>query len=133
GLLLAVWGTELLIAMLPQGLLPSMAVVNVDWRVLAFAFATAITTGLLFGLAPAWQARKVDVNTALKEQAGKGGTARGRLRGALVVAEVALSLVLLVGAGLLIRTFANLLGVAPGFDPHNVLTFQVALNGERYD
>ncbi len=133
GLLLAVWGTELLIAMLPKNLLPSMAVISVDWRVLAFTFATAIATGLLFGLFPAWQARKVDVNTALKENASKGGTARGRLRGALVVAEVALSLVLLVGAGLLIRTFANLVGVVPGFDPHNVLTFQVALNGERYD
>jgi len=106
---------------------------KVDWRVLAFAFAAAIATGLLFGLFPAWQARKVDVNTALKEHAGKGGTGRGRLRGALVVAEVALSLALLVGAGLLIRTFANLQGVAPGFDPHNVMTFQIALDGERYD
>jgi putative ABC transport system permease protein len=133
GLLLAVWGTELLVVLLPEGMLPSMAEVSADWRVLTFAFATAIATGLLFGLAPAWQARKVDVNTALKEQAGKGGMARGRLRGALVVAEVALSLVLLVGAGLLIRTFTNLLSVAPGFDPRNVLTFQVALNGERYD
>jgi len=133
GLLLAVWGTELLVALAPKGLLPSVAVISVDWRVLAFAFAVAIATGLLFGLAPAWQARKVDVNTALKEQAGRGATGRGRLRGALVVTEIALSLSLLVGAGLLARTFANLLGVAPGFDPSNVLTFQIALDGERYD
>src|SRR5262249_60158253 len=103
--------------------LPVGAVVLVDWHVLAFTFTAAVATGLLFGLFPAWQGRKVDVNTALKENAGKGGTARWRLRGALVVAEVALSLVLLVGAGLLIRTFANLMSVAPGFDPHNVLTF----------
>jgi len=132
GLMLAVWGIDLLIALMPEGLLPSVAVISVDWRVLAFTFAAAVATGLLFGLAPAWQARKVDVNTVLKEQAGKGGTGRGRLRGALVVAEVALSLILLVGAGLLVRTFANLLGVTPGFDPHNVLTCQIALNGERY-
>jgi predicted permease len=133
GLLLAVWGTELLIAMSPEGLLPRVAEVVVDWRVLAFTFVAAVATGLLFGLAPAWQARKVDVNTALKENAGKGGTARGWLRGTLVVAEVALSVVLLVGAGLLVRTFANLMSVEPGFDPSNVLTFQIALNGDRYD
>ena len=133
GLLLAVWSAELLKALMPDGLLPTVAEISVDWRVLAFAFTAAIATGLLFGLAPAWQARKVDVNTSLKENPGKGGTGRGRLRGALVVAEVALSLVLLVGAGLLIRTFSNLLSVAPGFDPHNVLTCQLALSGERYD
>jgi predicted permease len=133
GLLLALWGTRLLSAMMPRDVLPAVAEVSVDWRVLAFAFAASVLTGLLFGSAPALQARKVDVNSALKDGPGKGATARGRLRGALVVAEVALSLVLLVGAGLLIRTFANLLSVAPGFDPHNVLTFQIDLNGERYD
>jgi predicted permease len=132
GLLLAVWGTELLLKMTPEGLLSNMTDVRLDWHVLTFASGAAILTGLLFGLAPAWQALKVDVNTTLKENAGRGTTGRGRLRGALVVAEVALSLVLLVGAGLLIRTFANLRGVAPGFDPHNVLTFQLILNGERY-
>ena len=133
GLLLAIWGTELLIAFAPEGLLPSVTDVRLDWRVMLFALGAAIGTGLLFGLAPAWQARKVDVNTALKENASKGGSARGRLRGTLVVAEIALSLMLLVGAGLLLRTFANLLQVLPGFDPHNVLTFQVALSGNRYD
>jgi predicted permease len=132
GLLLAVWGTELLLRALPEGLLSNMTDVRVDWHVLAFASGAAILTGLLFGLAPAWQARKVDVNTALKENAGRGATGRGRLRGALVVTEVALSLVLLVGAGLLIRTFANLRGVAPGYDSHSVLTFQLTPNGERY-
>ena len=75
----------------------------------------------------------MDINSTLKASSGKGATARGHLRGALVVAEVALSLVLLVGAGLLVRTFVNLLGVTPGFDPHNVLTFQIDLNGERYN
>ncbi|MGH9848206.1 MAG: FtsX-like permease family protein, partial [Blastocatellia bacterium] len=136
GMLLAVWSTELLVAALPEGLLPGLLMeVKVDWRVLLFAFGAAIGTGLLFGLAPAWQARRVDVNATLKEGGNKGGAAsgRGRLGGALVVTEVALSLVLLVGAGLLARTFANLLGVAPGFDPHNVLTFQTVLDGPRYD
>jgi len=133
GVLLAGWGTELLLTAVPEGLLPSVAVIEVDWHVLVFAFAAALGTGLLFGLAPVWQARHVDVNTTLKEHAGKGGLSRGRLRGALVVTEVALSLVLLVGAGLLIRTFVNLLGVAPGFDPRNVLTFRIAVEGERYD
>ncbi len=133
GLLLAVWGTELLIALAPAGMLPSIAEVVVDWRVLSFTLAAAVATGLLFGVFPAWQARKVDVNTALKENPGKGGSARARMRGALVVAEMALSLTLLVGAGLLIRTFANLVSVEPGFDPRNVLTFHVVLNGDRYD
>ncbi len=135
GLLLAVWGTDLLVAAVPENIISRPSEVSFDWRVLAFAFSAAIGTGVLFGLAPGLQAARVDVNASLKEGAGKGagGAARGRLRGALVVIEVALSLVLLVGSMLLIRTFANLRGVAPGFDPRNVLTFQVALNGERYD
>ncbi len=133
GLVLAVWITGLLTALAPAGLLPHVAEVGVDWRVLTFTLAASVATGLLFGTVPAWQARRVDVNASLKENSGKGAAARGRLRGALVVAEVALSLVLLVGAGLLARTFANLLGVAPGFDPRKVLTFQVDLKGERYD
>src|SRR5215470_6499614 len=133
GALLAVWGTDLLVTALPENLLPSVAEIKVDWRVLVFAFCAAVATGLLFGLAPAWQARKVDVNSTLKEGGNKGGVARGRLRGSLVVAEVALSLALMVGAGLLARTFANLMGVAPGFDPRGVLTCQVVLDGPRYD
>src|SRR5262249_56202919 len=91
GALLAVWGTDALIAALPEGLLPSVAEIKVDWRVLAFAFGAAITTGLLFGLAPAWQSHKVDVNSTLKEGGDKGGAGRGRLRGGLVVDEGALS------------------------------------------
>ncbi|HEY7184404.1 MAG TPA: ABC transporter permease [Blastocatellia bacterium] len=133
GALLAVWGTDLLVTALPENLLPSVAEIKVDWRVLAFAICAAVATGLLFGLAPAWQSRKVDVNSTLKEGGNKGGPARGRLRGSLVVAEVALSLTLMVGAGLLARTFANLMGVAPGFDSRGVLTCQVVLDGPRYD
>jgi predicted permease len=141
GALLAVWGTDLLVAAMPEGLLPLVEKIKVDGRVLAFAFGAAIATGLLFGLAPIWQVRQLDVNSTLKEGGNKGGPSgglsgrwtRGRLRGALVMAEVALSLTLWVGAGLLARTFANLMGVAPGFDPSGVLTFQVMPDGPRYD
>jgi putative ABC transport system permease protein len=134
GLFLAIWGTDLLIATMPEGFLPTVSSISFDWRVLSFASLATLVTGVLFGLAPALQAIRVDVNTTLKESAGKGtqGAGRGRLRNALVVVEVALSIVLLVGAMLLVRTFVNLQNVAPGFDAHNVLTFQIALNGERY-
>jgi len=135
GLLLAVWGTELLTRLMPPNLIPRSEEISFDGRVLAFTLAAAILTGLVFALAPAWQAARVDVNSALKETAGKGAAGAGgrRLRGALVVAEIALALILLAGATLLARTFVNLRGVAPGFDPHNVLTFQMTLTGERYE
>ena len=135
GLLLAMWGVDALASLLPQGLIPRSGEIGFDWRVLAFTFGAAVITGLLFALAPALQAARVDVNRALKEGGGKGpvGGERGRMRNALVVAEVALALTLLAGAGLLIRTFANLRRVDPGFDPGNVLTFEVAPNGERYE
>jgi predicted permease len=132
GLLLALWGTQVLMSAIPRRLIARADEVSFDWRVLLFAFGAAIVTGVLFGLAPAFQTRRIDVNTALKESARRGGGTRGRMRGALVVTEVALSLVLLVGATLLIRTFANLRTVTPGFDPNNVLTFQVDLKGEKY-
>ncbi len=135
GLLLAVWGTELLTRLMPPNLIPRSEEIGFDGRVLAFTLAAAVLTGLVFALAPAWQATRVDVNSTLKETAGKGAAGAGgkRLRGALVVAEIALALILLAGATLLLRTFVNLRGVAPGFDPHNVLTFQMTLTGERYE
>jgi putative ABC transport system permease protein len=90
---------------------------------------------LVFGLAPAFQMARVDVNRALKEGTSRGTTAaaQGRLRSGLVVAEVALSLLLLIGAALMIQTFVNLRRVAPGFDPRNVLTFQISPSGPNYD
>src|SRR5215813_11324328 len=135
GLLLAVWGVDALTALLPQGLIPRSGEIGFDWRVLAFTLGAAVITGLIFALAPALQAARVDVNHALKEGGGKGaiGGERGRMRSALVVAEVALALTLLAGAGLLMRTFANLRRVDPGFDPVNVLTFEVAPNGKQYE
>jgi len=134
GVLLAGWGVKVLTTLMPEGLMPRTAEIGFDWGVLSFAIAIAIGTGILFGLAPAIQTARLDVNHVLKEAPGKGGSgARGRLRSVLVVSEVALAMVLLVGAMLLLRTFANLRQVDPGFEPRNVLTFEVAPNGAQYD
>ena len=133
GVLLAVWGTDLLAGLLAQGDLPRASEIGFDWRVLGFALLASVVTGLLFGLAPAWQARRLDLNSTLKEGAGRGGTERGRLRSVLVVAEIALSLVLLTGCGLLVRTLVNLSREATGFESRNVLTLQIEPNGSRYD
>ncbi len=135
GLLLAVWGMDGLTRLIPEGALPYLGEITLDWRVLAFALAASLATGLVFGLAPAFQMARVDVNRALKEGTSRGTTAaaQGRLRGGLVVAEVALSLLLLIGAALMIQTFINLRRVAPGFDPRNVLTFQISPSGPNYD
>jgi putative ABC transport system permease protein len=135
GLLLAQWGVAALAAFIPADLIPRTREISFDWRVLAFALGASVITGLIFALAPAIKAARLDVNHALKQGGGKGaiGDDRGRVRGALVVSEIALALVLLVGAGLLMRTFVNLSRVDPGFDPRNVLTFEVAPNGKQYD
>lgn len=134
GTLVAVWATALLRTLIPEGLIPRAEEIGFDWRVLAFTAAAATATGIIFSLAPAISSAQVDVNQALKEGAGRGvaGAGRNRLRGALAVTEIALALVLLVGAMLLFRTFSNLRRVAPGFDSQNVLTFQVTLGGARY-
>ncbi|MEK6286925.1 MAG: ABC transporter permease [Acidobacteriota bacterium] len=134
GLLLAQWGVEMIAAFIPADLIPRTGEIGFDWRVLGFAFGASVLTGLVFALAPAIKAARVDVNHSLKQGGGKGaiGDDRGRVRSALVMSEIALALVLLIGAGLLIRTFASLRGVDPGFDPRNVLTFEVAPNGEQY-
>lgn len=135
GVLLASWGTDALAAFIPADLIPRTGEISFDWRVLLFALGTAVLTGLIFAMAPALKAARVDVNHALKQGGGKGaiGDDRGRLRSALVVSEIALALVLLIGAGLLIRTFVSLRRVDPGFDPKNVLTFEVAPNGQQYN
>jgi predicted permease len=111
------------------------AVSALDWRVLAFTLAISFATGILFGLFPAVHVSRLDVNTSLKDTSGRAGTGRhqNRARGFLVVSEIALAVILLVGAALLIRTFAGLRTVDPGFDPHHVLTLQTSLSGGRYD
>ncbi|HTC31790.1 MAG TPA: ABC transporter permease [Bryobacteraceae bacterium] len=105
-----------------------------DWRVLLFTLAVSIGTGLLFGLIPALQSSRADLSATLKEASGRTGTGfrQNKVRSVLVIAEVALALVLLVGATLLIRTSVALGAVAPGFDANNVLTMRMSLNGPQY-
>jgi putative ABC transport system permease protein len=132
GLGLAWWGVEALVAMAGDALPPS-ARVGIDLRVLAFTAALAVASGVVFGLAPAFQASNVDPHEALAE-GGRGGTAgRGRIRSAFVVAQVALSLVLLVGSGLLLRSLYLLKQVDPGFNAKGVLTMEVSLPDSPYD
>jgi predicted permease len=135
GLLLAIWGLDAMRTLLPEGMIPRADEISLDWRVLAFCLAVSLLTGIVFGLAPALQMLRVDVNGALKEGASKIGasSARGRLRSVLVVVEVALALALTVGAGLLLRTFANLRSVEPGFEARNLLSFQISPRGKNYD
>ncbi|HEU0179053.1 MAG TPA: ABC transporter permease, partial [Blastocatellia bacterium] len=128
GLLLAYWLVNLLVGFSPQGT-PRLDEIGVDGRALGYALAITILTGLLFGSAPVWQLFKADLNQSLRD-GGKGlQVARSgrRALSALVVAETALALMLLVGAGLLIRSFIRLQRVDPGFNPRNVLTAIVTL------
>jgi putative ABC transport system permease protein len=131
-LLVAVWGVSFLTTLQPQGI-PRLDTVRVDGTVVAFTVALAFLTGIVFGAAPALHATR-DVASALKEGGrGAGTTRRGaRVRGALVVAELALAVMLLVGAGLLMRSFARLRAVDPGFRPESALTFNLTLPDARY-
>jgi predicted permease len=134
GLALGVVGVRLLLAVNPGNiprLGPEGGGVTLDTQVLFFTLALSILTGILFGLAPAMHASRVDLNSTLKEGSSRSGSGlrQNKARGVLVVAELALAVVLLIGAGLLIRTFAALRSVAPGFDAHNVLTVETALTG----
>jgi predicted permease len=133
GSLLAVWCVGLL-ASSTRIDIPRLREASVDWRVLTFTLAVTGLTAIIFGLVPALQAARVDLNETLKE-GGRGpraGPARSRLRGALVVSEVAVSLVLLVGAGLLVKSFLRLTVVNPGFDPRQVLTATLSISKTKY-
>src|SRR5215472_6401840 len=127
GVLLAHWGTAFIALQLP-GSIPRLAEANVDLRVLLFTLGASVFTGLLFGLAPALQASRLSLTAALKD--GDRGTvgSRQHLRSAFVVCEVALTLSLLVGAGLLIQSFRRVMQVDPGFKSDNLLTMQVSVN-----
>ena len=131
GLILAAWSTRLLPVILPaQAIhlpLRPLDAISLDGRVFGFALMVSCLTGILFGVAPAVSALRGDVTKPLKEGGRGSTTSRSRLRHALVASEVALSLVVLCGAGLMIKSMTRLLGVDPGFNPKNVLTMQVSL------
>ena len=133
GLLLAVWGTAALTAIAPDNI-PRLNEVGVDARVFAFTLAVSLVTGIVFGLVPALHAAKPDLNEALKEgsRGSMGSTAGSRTRSVLVAVEVALSLVLLIGAGLMIRSFSRLQQMNLGFNPDNVLTVSLTLPNSKY-
>jgi predicted permease len=137
GLALGFAGMRALLAVSPAGL-PRVgehgSAITVDWRVLGFTLGVSLLTGIVFGLFPAFSASRSDLNTAIKESGNRSGTGfrQGKARSLLVISEVSLSLVLLIGAALLIRTLIALHAVGPGFDAHNVLTMEMSLNGERY-
>ena len=133
GLVLAKVGTSLLVSLSPN-ILPRAKEIALDARAVAFTGAIAVLTGLLFGLAPAIHMAKTDLIASLRES-GRGnaiGFRRNRLRSVLVVGEVALALVLLSGAGLLMRSFYRLESMDPGFDPHGLLTFHTNLPNAKY-
>src|SRR4029079_17117904 len=126
GVLLAGWGTSALVALSPDSL-PRSQEIGFDWRVLVFTGVIALATGIVFGLMPAFWGPQVELTNALKE-GSRGTTAGGgRLRKSLVVAEVALSVMLLVGAGLMLRSFSQLRSVNPGFRTDHALTLRVSL------
>ena len=134
GLLLATWGLNAMSTLLPEGMIPRLDEISLDRRVLAFCLAASLITGIVAALAPAWRMLNVDLNDALKEGSRLGASvARGRLRSALVIIEVAMALALTVGAGLLLKTFANLRSVEPGFESRNLLSFMISPQGKNYD
>jgi putative ABC transport system permease protein len=133
GLLLAQWGTTMLLAVRPEKL-ARLSGIHLDMRVMLFVFVVSVLTGIVFGMAPAWVAARADVAEALKES-GRSATASAmghRIRKILITSELAVALVLLVGAGLLIKGFSRLRSMNPGFNPANVMTMYLQLSTTRY-
>jgi predicted permease len=132
GLLFAYWALRVLVSF-GVDFIPRVLEIRIDGLALGFALLSSLVTGLMIGLLPAWHAARVNVQEALRET-GRGSIgSRDRLRAALLVAEVSLSLVLLIAAGLLLTSFARLQRVQPGFEPGGVFTAQLALSPQRYD
>jgi putative ABC transport system permease protein len=133
GLLFAMWATDYLVA-LGSDSIPHLGRIGFDSRVFGFTTLLTLLTGVAFGLAPALQFSRPDLNETLKEsgRSATGGRSRQRLRGFLVVSEIAISLLLLIGAGLLVKSFLRLQSVSPGFDPRNVVALNVFLPGAKY-
>jgi predicted permease len=135
GVLFALWGKEALLKLNGQqgGFLPGNLDASLNWRVLGFTVGVSLLTGMLFGLAPAWRATRLDLTTSLKESyRSSSGVARSRLSKALVIAQVVMSLLLLVGAGLFIRTLRNLQQVEVGFNQESLLIFALRPGANGY-
>src|SRR5580658_1211733 len=138
GLILGWLGVRALLSINP-GDIPRIgehgAAVGIDWRVLLFTLLASIVTGILFGLVPAFASSRADLSVTLRESGSRTGTGvrHNKARSILVVVEMALALILLVGAALLIRTFGNLRGVDPGFSAKNVLAMNMSLAGQRFE
>lgn len=133
GVLLGSWGVQALLALNPI-LIPQYNKIGIDLTVLGFTLGASILTGIVFGLAPAWQTLKFDLHSVLKEggRAAIADSGQRRLSNLLVIAETAMAMVLLIGAGLLLKSFAHLLDVKPGFVTENVLTMQIGLPNTAY-
>ncbi len=138
GLILGMVGIRALLIVNPANI-PRIgergSLVTLDWHVVVFTIFVSVITGILFGLIPAFQISRIDLSATLKEGSGRSGTGfrQNKARALLVVSEIALALILLVGSGLLIRTFIALRSVNPGFDSHNVLTMRMSLTGPRFE
>ncbi len=133
GVLLAVWMVKLLLAFKPPIDFPLTIDVGIDWRVLLFSLGVSLVAGLVFGLVPALQSTRPNLLYTLKDTAAQGGAGRTRLRSVLVVAQIALSLVVLIAAGLVVRTLQQLQTTSPGFDPQNSLMMSYDLGLQGYD
>ncbi|HEX6283642.1 MAG TPA: ABC transporter permease, partial [Pyrinomonadaceae bacterium] len=133
GILLAVWIIQLILAFKPPIDFPLSLDITVDWRVLLFSLGVSLLAGAIFGLAPALQATKPGLSQALRETSAQGGASKTRLRSVLVVAQIAISLVVLISAGLVVRTLLQLQTMNPGFDPQNALTMSFDLGLQGYD
>lgn len=135
GVLLAGWIIDLIVGLKPPVDIPITLELHVDWRVLVFSMLVSVVTGILFGLVPAMQATKPDLIPALKDIASQSGVRRSWLRSSLVVAQIAVSLLLLVAAGLTLRALQQLRGMNPGFNPENavMMSFDLSLQGYQTD
>jgi predicted permease len=133
GFVLAIVCVKVLRVFGPENI-PRLNEVGIDGRVMAFTFFISLLTGIVFGLAPALRASRVDLNTVLKDggRSSGGGAGHQQIRKLLIISEVALSLVLLIGAGLLIRSYQRIVNASPGFNSHNVLSLRLSLPSARY-
>jgi putative ABC transport system permease protein len=137
GLLIAYWGIGAIVGVMPESqlsALPFLQTLHLDWRILGFSFGLSLMTGMIFGLVPALQSSRLDLNEVLKEGGRNASAGAGhRLRSAFVITEIALAVVLLVGAGLMMKSLLRLLQTNPGFDPQKVLTMTIVLPAGKYD